>query len=179
MRIMLNEEQYRTALEFAKKKHEGQLRIGGQPYITHPMAVAELVKEKGFGIEYQIAGLFHDLLEDTDATEKEIENYGNKRILEAVKLLTKKKGYVMEEYVKGICSNEMAKAVKTADRLHNLLCAVDTPEEFKRRYILETVDWYLEFAPEIRIATKKLAESLEKPLTEASFLYEPIETWKL
>lgn len=179
MRVMLNEEQYRIALEFAAKKHSGQFRVGGKPYITHPIAVAELVKEKGYDIEYQIAGLFHDLLEDTDATEEEIERYGNEHILEAVKLLTKTKGYVMEEYVEGICSNEMAKVVKTADRLHNLLCAVETSEEFKKRYILETVDWYLGFAPEIGIATKRLAESLERPLTEASFLYEPIETWKL
>ena len=80
-----------AALQFAAGKHAGQKRIGGEPYISHPMAVAELLRESGYDEEHQIAGLFHDLLEDTDATEDEIAAYGNLQILEAVKLLTKKK----------------------------------------------------------------------------------------
>ena len=57
-----------AAIEFASVKHEGQYRKGGAPYITHPVAVANILKEKGFNEDYQIAGIFHDLLEDTDAT---------------------------------------------------------------------------------------------------------------
>ena len=82
-------ESYKLALEFAKAKHKGQKRIGGDDYITHPIAVSEIVKNQGFDEIYQIAALFHDLLEDTDATEDEILKYGNQQILEAVKLLTK------------------------------------------------------------------------------------------
>ncbi len=173
------DERYNAALAYATKKHEGQFRIGGSPYITHPLAVAAFVKEQGYDVDYQIAALFHDLLEDTDATEEEIVAYGNQRILEAVKRLTKVKGYVMEEYIAEIRADEMAKAVKAADRLHNLLCAVETSESFKHRYILETVDWYLDFSTDIRAATKKLAESLETPLVELPFLYNPVETWKI
>ena len=171
-------ESYKLALEFAKAKHKGQKRIGGDDYITHPIAVAEIVKNQGFDENYQIAALFHDLLEDTDATEEEILKYGSNKILDAVTLLTKKKGYVMAEYISAIKQNPIAFAVKAADRLHNLQCAIVTDEEFKRKYILETVDWYLDFSPEIRKAVKRLAESLETPLAELSFLYEPIETWK-
>ncbi len=167
------------ALEFAKIKHKGQLRIGGDEYITHPIAVCEIIKEKGLDTDYQITALFHDLLEDTDATEKEILEYGNGAILEAVKLLTKQKGYDMAEYIKAIKENDIAFAVKGADRLHNLRCAKIANAEFKRKYILETVDWYLDFLPEIRIAVKELAHSLETPLAELPFLYEPIETWKI
>jgi (p)ppGpp synthase/HD superfamily hydrolase len=168
----------RLALEFAKAKHKGQKRIGGDDYITHPIAVSEIVKNQGFDEIYQITALFHDLLEDTDATEEEILKYGNSKILEAVNLLTKKKGYDMAEYINAIKQNPIAFAVKAADRLHNLQCAVITDEEFKRKYILETVDWYLDFSPEIRKAVKRLAESLETPMAELSFLYEPIESWK-
>lgn len=171
-------ESYRLALEFAKAKHKGQKRIGGDDYITHPVAVSQIVKNQGFDEIYQIAALFHDLLEDTDATEEEILKYGNQKILEAVILLTKKKGYDMAEYVGSIKQNPIAFAVKAADRLHNLQCAIVTDEEFKRKYILETVDWYLDFSPDIRKAVKRLAESLKTPMAELSFLYEPIESWK-
>lgn len=176
---MTDDQKYAAALEFATKKHDGQFRKGGEPYIIHPIAVSDFVKEKGYGIDYQITGLFHDLLEDTDATEEEILQYGNADILQAVKLLTKQKGYVMSEYIAGIKNNDIAFQVKAADRLHNLLSATCTSVEFKRKYILETVDWFLDFSPEIRQAVKDLAQTLDTPMTEMSFLYEPIETWKI
>ena len=175
----MSEKRVRLALEFATEKHKGQKRIGGADYITHPVAVYEMVKEKGLGEDYQIAALFHDLLEDTDATEEEIVRYGNEKVLSAVKLLTKSKGYVMEEYIKAIKGDEIACAVKAADRLHNLQCALVTDAEFKRKYILETVDWYMDFSPEIRKAVRTVAESLDAPIAELSFLYDPIKTWKL
>ena len=173
------EDKVQLALEFATKKHKGQKRIGGDDYITHPVAVCELVNMQGLGENYQIAALFHDLLEDTDATEEEILKYGNREILEAVKLLTKEDGYVMENYIEAIKKNPIAFAVKAADRLHNLQCACVAGEDFKRKYILETVDWYLDFSYEIRKAVKKLAQSLKTPIAELSFLYDPIETWKI
>lgn len=174
---MTDLELYQKALEFATEKHSGQFRKGGDPYIVHPIAVGEYVKDKG--IDYRLAGLFHDLLEDTDATEEEILSHSNEKVLEAVKLLTKTEGYVMEEYIGAIKQNDIAFAVKNADRLHNLRSAFCTSEEFKRKYVLETVDWFLDFSPEIRVAVKELAHSMEKPITELSFLYTPIESWKL
>ena len=176
---MAYSEKLKRALDFATEKHKGQKRIGGADYITHPVAVCEIVKENGFGEDFQITALFHDLLEDTTATEEEILFYGNAQVLTAVKLLTKQKGYDMQEYISAIKSNEIAFQVKAADRLHNLQCALVTGVEFKRKYILETVDWYLDFSPEIRKAVRRLAQSLETPISELSFLYDPIETWKL
>ena len=175
---MTDKERYECALNFVREKHKGQFRIGGDEYITHPVAVAEIVRKNGYGTDFQITALFHDLLEDTDATDSEILSYGNEKILAAVKLLTKQKGYKMADYIESIRQNEIAFAVKAADRLHNLQCALVTNAEFKRKYIYETVDWYLDFSPEIPKAVKALAESLDTPLTELSFLYEPIETWK-
>jgi (p)ppGpp synthase/HD superfamily hydrolase len=172
-------ERVSLALAFAKEKHVGQKRIGGDDYISHPIAVCEMIKAQGFGEDYQITALFHDLLEDTDATEEEIVRYGNEKILTAVKLLTKSKGYAMKEYVSAIKTNEIAFAVKASDRLHNLQCALVTDDEFKRKYILETLDWYLDFSPEIKHAVKKVAESMDTPIAELSFMYQPVDDWKL
>ncbi len=153
---------YQKALEYAKNKHKGQYRIGGEEYITHPIAVAEILKKQGYGIEYQITGLFHDLLEDTDAKESEIEELSNMEVLNAVKLLTKQKGYVMAEYIGGIKKNKIAFAVKAADRLHNLQSAFCTGEKFKRKYLAETHEWYMDFSEEIRDAAVRLENSMEK-----------------
>ena len=176
---MLKSERMLRALSFATQKHKGQKRIGGNDYITHPIAVCEMVKNQGYGEDFQITALFHDLLEDTNATEGEILEFGNQNVLTAVKLLTKEKGYDMQKYIEGIKGNQIAFVVKGADRLHNLQCALVTNAEFKRKYILETVDWYLDFSKEIKKAVKELAESLDTPIAELSFLYEPIESWKL
>ena len=176
---MCNSNKIKRAIDFATQKHHGQKRIGGKDYISHPLAVYEMIKNQGYDEDYQITALFHDLLEDTDATEEDILFYGGKNVLTAVKLLTKEKGYVMQNYIDAIKANPIAFAVKSADRLHNLQCALVTSVEFKRKYILETVDWYLDFSKDIRLAVKKLAESLDTPIAELSFLYNPIENWKI
>ena len=176
---MSDSKKVRRALEFATLKHKGQKRIGGDDYITHPLAVCEMVKKQGYGEDFQITALFHDLLEDTNATENQILEYGNQSVLTAVKLLTKKKGCDMQKYIDGIKSNQIAFIVKSADRLHNLQCALVAGEEFKKKYVLETAKWYLDFSKEIRKAVKTLAESLDTPILELSFLYTPIESWKI
>ena len=176
---MFESERVQRALDFATQKHKGQKRIGGEDYITHPIAVYEMVKEQGYGEDFQITALFHDLLEDTNTTEEEILAYGNQNVLTAVKLLTKEKGYDMQKYIGDIKGNQIAFVVKSADRLHNLQSALIANVEFKRKYILETVDWYLDFSKEIKRAVKKLAESLDTPIVELSFLYTPIESWKV
>lgn len=153
-----------AALKFATQKHKGQLRRGGEAFITHPVTVCEYVRKQGYGLPYQLAALFHDLLEDTDATEQEILKLSSEEVLTAVKLLTKTKGYQMETYIAGILSNPIALVVKTADRLHNLRSAVCTDEAFKRKYIAETKQWYLDFSPEIETAMKELAATMKSAI---------------
>ena len=173
---MCTSDKVKRAIEFATQKHKGQKRIGGNDYISHPIAVYEMVKKQGYDEDFQITALFHDLLEDTNATEEEILFYGSQNVLTAVKLLTKEKGYDMKTYIDGIKANPIAFAVKSADRLHNLQCALVTSNEFKRKYILETVAWYLDFSKEIKIAVKTLADSLDAPILDLPFLYTPIES---
>lgn len=157
---------YEEALAFATKKHEGQTRRGGKPYITHPMAVAETVLSWGYDEEYALAALFHDLLEDTDATEEEILSLSSAAVLDAVKRLTKEEGYQMDRYIAAIKENEIARTVKAADRLHNLRCAVVCDESFKKRYIRETRAWYMDFSPEIGEALTALENTLQEPLDD-------------
>ena len=74
MESIYQSEETRRALEFAAKAHEGQVRkYTGEPYITHPMAVAEMLLEHGieFGAMH-IAALLHDTVEDTDVTHEDI-----------------------------------------------------------------------------------------------------------
>lgn len=161
---MIDCKKYDKAKSFAEAKHKGQFRKGGLPYITHPIAVAEKLKNLGYGEDYVIAGLFHDLLEDTDATEKEIEEIGGKEVLKVVKLLTKTDGYVMDEYVSAIKKHPIAKVVKAMDRLHNLECAIACDQSFRKRYVIETIDYYLDFDEQILKAVQVLSNTLEEPI---------------
>lgn len=159
---MIETERWNAALRYAGEKHRGQTRKGGLPYITHPVAVAEMLRQQGYDETVQIIGLFHDLLEDTDAKETELEALAGRESVKVVRLLTKRKGYIMEDYIGAILQDPIAKAVKTADRLHNLRSAVEASENFRRRYIRETRDWFLNFSPEILPAV----EALEATLTD-------------
>lgn len=153
--------------EYVKNKHEGQKRKQGTPYYFHPYAVAEMLKSKGFNEEYQIAGLLHDTLEDTNATKEEILKLANENVLEAVVLVTKEQGYNMQEYYERIMNSDMARMVKLADRWHNLSESAMASYLFKQKYIKETEKWYLKmaegtcFEEEIKSELIKLKDSIK------------------
>ena len=157
---MTQQQRYEAALAYATRMHAGQVRKGGAPYITHPMAVAEIVRAWGLGEAYVLTALFHDLLEDTAAEEAEIEALAGAEVLAAVRLLTKQPGYVMADYMAAIRANPVAKAVKAADRLHNLRCAPEADEAFRRRYIAESRAWFMDMCPEIPEAVTALEATL-------------------
>ncbi len=131
------------AIAFATTKHSGQKRKDGSDYISHPLRVASYLKDKGYDQDYYLAGLFHDLLEDTDATEDEIFELSNQKVLDAVKLVTKSSFVPKDEYIKRILENQIAKEVKAADRLDNLRDALDGKPEFIKRYLENTKKYYL------------------------------------
>lgn len=140
----MTNEQLMAAKRFMRLKHEGQYRKTGEPYYFHPLAVAYILKKYGFGLEYQITGLFHDLLEDTDATVDQIRIYGNDDIAHAVQLLTKVKGYIMEEYIYNLSQYDLSKMPKLADRLDNINPTTfkKLPWSFRKKYIDETETYY-------------------------------------
>ena len=160
----MDKEKIKQAYLYAYEKHFGQYRKGGLLYISHPVAVAERLWQKGYGDNYLITALFHDLLEDTTATEEDILRLSNEEVLKAVKILTKTKGYIMSEYVQKIKENPIAYAVKSSDRVHNLSSAFICDETFRRKYIIESVDWYLDFDEEIPKLVYKLLKTLQTPI---------------
>lgn len=132
------------------------------------MRVARILYEKGYESEnYLLTAVFHDLLEDTDATEHEIKLFGGEEVLEAVKLVTKERNYNMDDYIGRISNNHVAKMVKLADRLHNLKSAVLANNSFRIRYIKETEKYYLKlaestvFEDDIKQALSELKESIK------------------
>ena len=123
------------ALKFATKAHEGQVRkYTGEEYITHPIAVADLVEEyldyKGYSEEevdtaIQIA-LLHDTVEDTDVTIEEIQRLFGFKVAQGVWFLTKTPSFVGNRAErKALCEERLAKApevikiIKTCDMHHN------------------------------------------------------------
>ena len=62
----------KKAYEFAKKSHEGQYRLSGEEYITHPISVALILIDFGMDVNSIVAGLLHDVVEDTEVSKKKI-----------------------------------------------------------------------------------------------------------
>ena len=154
-----NDKQINKAFNFAEEKHRGQKRKGGQAYIIHPVWVAEYLADKNYGKDYILAALFHDLLEDTDATEEEIVALSNKNVLSVVKLLTKNKNnFDMGKYIEKIKNNEIALTVKCADRLHNVLSLSEADDSFRKRYIKDTKIWFSGLDKDLDAALKTCIE---------------------
>lgn len=148
------------AIAFMKAKHKDQKRKNGSEYFLHPLRVAESVKE--LGVEYELAALFHDLLEDTDATEEEIRELSNDAVLAAVKLVTKD-DRSKDQYINDILSDPIAKAVKNADRIDNLTEALTGEKSFVSNYLDETRKYYLgRFSTELDEAYARLDRTYYK-----------------
>ena len=107
------------ALRLAIEAHEGQKDLEGKPVILHPIAVALAGRNR----EEVIAGLLHDVVEDTDFTFDDLIERGvDENIVEALRLLTHTKDTPYEDYVRRIAQsgNDIALHVKYNDLCHNL-----------------------------------------------------------
>mgnify|MGYP002870196899 CR=1 FL=1 len=109
------------AFNFARQAHKGVRRLSGEPYIMHPIAVAQIAcAEIGLGSTSICAALLHDVVEDTDYTIGELREMGfPKPAIDAVELLTHDEAVPYMEYVAKLKDDPIAKAVKLADLKHN------------------------------------------------------------
>ena len=115
------------AIEIAAKAHNNQTDKAGEPYILHPLRVMLSVK----GETEQCAAVLHDVLEDTDITEEYLISEGfSLEIIDALRLLTRKKEDDYMECISRLKSNRTARAVKLADLTDNMdISRIKNPTE--------------------------------------------------
>lgn len=160
----------RMAYEYAAKAHQGQLRKSGEPYIIHPLAVAQIVAELRLDPESIQAALLHDCIEDTSATHEEIAKLFSPMVADLVEGVTKltrvqfttKEDEQMENLRKMLMA--MSKdirviLIKIADRLHNMRTMEYQSTDKQRQKSLETMEIYAPIAH--RLGMQRIKWELE------------------
>lgn len=153
----------RFALDFATKAHSDQKRISGEPYIVHPINVAGILVELGMDAGCVSAALLHDVLEDTDCTEREFRRkFGEEifKLVEGVTKLSRIKFHSREEeqaenYRKmffAIAEDVRVLFIKLADRLHNMRTLDALRPDKQIRIAQETLDLYAPLAGRLGIS---------------------------
>jgi RelA/SpoT family (p)ppGpp synthetase len=156
-------EVYRAYL-FGAQAHEGQLRVSGEPYIYHPIAVARILAQMHMDVKSISASILHDVLEDTPATRKLIEReFGSDvaNLVDGVSKLTHIKfKNKIEQQAENIQKVLLAMAkdirvimIKLADRLHNMRTLGALKPEKRRRIAQETLEIYIPIANRLGIFT--------------------------
>ena len=166
-----NFEQIRAAFDFAQTSHQGQLRKDGSPFVTHPLAVAQILAEElHLDSESIVAALLHDTIEDTAATHADIARMFSPTIADLVEGVSKltRVHYTSkaEEQMENLRKMLMAMAkdirvilIKISDRLHNMrTMEYQTPEK-QRQKSYETMEIYAPIAH--RLGMQKMKWELE------------------
>lgn len=140
----------KKGIAFAKYYHGSQMRKSGEPYYSHPIAVASMVSDYIFRENAIIASLLHDTLEDTDLTLSEIEQEFNPRVAQIVDRLTRKidpaTGKKMSAGECLLKAQELGDIevllIKSCDRLHNLQTLSSLSLEKQQKILKETNDYF-------------------------------------
>jgi GTP pyrophosphokinase len=148
-----DEDLLRRAYLFSAREHRGQIRKSGEPYLVHPLEVANILAELNLDPVCVATGLLHDIVEDTNTSLATIEEYFGADIAHLVDGLTKisKLDHASQEERQALNTRKMLLAmvddvrvvlVKLADRLHNMRTLEYLPGEKRRRIAQETLDVY-------------------------------------
>jgi GTP pyrophosphokinase len=160
----------RKAWEFCVKHHEGQMRASGEPYIVHPLEVAEVLAEMKMDATAIAAGLLHDAVEDTPATNEEIEaGFGDQvaHIVEGVTKIDKiqfanredRQAENVRKMLLAMVSDVRVVLIKLADRLHNMRTLEHLEPDRQEAIARETQDIYAPLAH--RLGMGKVRGELE------------------
>ncbi len=155
------------AYDFGASAHHGQRRRSGEPYISHPVAVAQILAELHMDAEAIAAAILHDVIEDTDAVKTElIEKFGpdiatlvdGVTKLDQVQFKSRAEAQVesFRKMLLAMVGDIRVILVKLADRLHNMRTLESMPAEKQRRIARETLDIYAPIANRLGINSIKI-----------------------
>ncbi len=167
----LNPETLTKAYDFALKAHQNQKRMSGDPYLIHPVAVADILTDLKLDSATIATGLLHDTIEDTHATYKTIEKEFGKEVADLVEGVTKisefenqaiynSKAENFRKLILATSRDIRVLLVKLADRLHNMRTLKSIEEKQKRERIArETMEIYSPLAD--RMGMNRIRDELE------------------
>jgi GTP pyrophosphokinase len=149
--------QLQSAYHFSEQAHEGQFRQSGEPYISHPLAVANILAQWHLDSQALTAALLHDVMEDTSVTKTEISRNFGKSVADLVDGVSKLDKIEFESHAEAQAENyrkmllAMARDVrviliKLADRLHNMRTLDAVSPDKRRRIARETLEIYAPIA---------------------------------
>ena len=160
----------RKAWEFCVQHHQGQMRASGEPYIIHPLEVAEVLAELKMDATAISAGLLHDAVEDTPATREEIQAAFGEQVAHIVEGVTKidkiqfanredRQAENVRKMLLAMVSDVRVVLIKLADRLHNMRTLEHLKPERQEAIARETLDIYAPLAH--RLGMGKVRGELE------------------
>jgi GTP pyrophosphokinase len=163
-------ERLRKAYVFAHSLHSGQLRKSGEPYIVHPIAVAEILAEYRMDETSLVAAILHDVVEDTHVSVEEVEKQFGNNVASIVDGLTKlakvefrssqeKLAENFRKMIVAMSRDIRVIVVKLADRLHNMRTLKALPLDKRQRIAEETSEIYAQLAS--RLGIYKIKAELE------------------
>ena len=166
----INTELIDKAYNFAKDMHGAQKRVSGEPYIVHPLEVAHILADMQLDRDALIAGLLHDVIEDTKAGRKEVAELFSDDVAMLVEGVTKLDKIQFtskeEQQIESLRKMFLAMAkdirvilIKLADRLHNMRTLKNVPPEKQRIKARETLEVYAPLAH--RLGTSQIKSELE------------------
>src|SRR5213592_4549145 len=166
----------RRAYVFSAYEHKGQVRHSGEPYLVHPLEVADLLADMKLDVVAVAAGLLHDVVEDTLTTPERIAELFGPEIAHVVEGVTKigaiqfssseeREAENFRKMLLAMVDDIRVVFVKLADRLHNMRTLQHLPEERRIKIAQETLDIYAPIAN--RLGMSKVKNELE----ELSFRY--------
>ena len=168
----INKDKIIEAYKFANEMHDGVYRKSGEPYIVHPVAIAQILIDNNMDYSTIMAGLLHDVVEDTDATIDDIKKRFGETVAKLVDGVTKINQFKVEAKAKALSEEESMKHlllamgkdmrvifIKLADRLHNMQTIEFLKREKQIRMATETENLFIPIAE--RIGVRKLRSELQ------------------
>ena len=161
----------RRAYVFSALEHKGQIRHSGEPYLVHPLEVADFLADMKLDVAAVAAGLLHDVVEDTLTTPERIEELFGREISHIVEGVTKigaipfssseeRQAENFRKMLLAMVDDIRVILVKLADRLHNMRTLHHLPEERRIKIAQETLDIYAPIAN--RLGMSKVKNELEE-----------------